>query len=291
MGARTEGVRTEASSAPAQRACCHFARPAIGRPALVSRRLHLHAWGDEDAPRVVCLHGVTAWGGHFEQLAATLAETHRILAPDLLGHGISPWEPPWRITDHIEALESTLGDGPATWLGHSFGARLALEHAARSPGTVERLVLLDPAVTIPPHVALWAAENARPDRRYDSFREAVDRRYDESQLHGAPRALVEDELRGHLVEDEHGWRYRYAQAAVVVAHSELAIPAPAFADVRAPTLVVLGQDSYLPFDPHVDAYRSALGDLLEVTSVAGGHTVLWDAFDETAAAVRRFLAS
>ena len=254
-------------------------------------RLHVHEWGDADAPLVVCLHGVTAWGGHFERLATSLAKTHHVLAPDLLGHGASPWEPPWRIADHLDALDATLGDRPATWLGHSFGARLALEQAARRPDTVDRLVLLDPAIVIPPHVALWAAENARPERRYDSFAEAIDRRYDESQLHGAPRALVETELRAHLLEDEHGWRYRYAQAAVVVAHSELATPAPAFADVCLPTLVVLGKDSYLPYEPHADAHRAALGDRLEVTTVPGGHSVLWDALDETTSAVRRFLAS
>ena len=56
-----------------------------------------------------------------------------------------------------------------------------------------------------------------------------------------------------------------------------------------PTLVVLGEGSYLPYDPHADAHRAALGDLLEVTTVPGGHTVLWDALDETASAVRGFL--
>ena len=240
---------------------------------------------------MVCLHGVAAWGGHFERLARTLTETHHVVAPDLLGHGASPWEPPWRIGDHVDALESAFGDAPAIWIGHSFGARLALERAARSPQAVERLVLLDPAIVIPPHVALWAAENARPHRRYSSFSEAIDRRYDESQLQGAPRALVEDELRGHLLEDGNEWRYRYAQAAVVVAHSELATPAPAFTDVRVRTLVVVGEGSYLPYDPHAEAHRAALGDLLEVTTVPGGHTVLWDALDETASAVRGFLDS
>jgi lipase len=60
----------------------------------MSRRLNLHAWGDEGAPTVVCLHGVTSWGGHFAQLAARLGPTRRVLAPDLLGHGASPTEPP-----------------------------------------------------------------------------------------------------------------------------------------------------------------------------------------------------
>jgi lipase len=255
------------------------------------RRLRVRSWGPDDAVQVVCLHGVTSWGGHFRELAERLGATHRVLAPDLLGHGGSPREPPWRIDDHLEAITGSVEGAPRVWLGHSFGARLAFEHAARHPDAVERLVLLDPAIVLPGHVALWAAENARPERRYPSFEEAIDRRYEESQLHRAPRPLVEAELRGHLTENEDGdgWRYRYTQAAVVTAHAELATVPPRFASVRLPTLLVLGADSYLPYDHLLDAHRAALGNLLEVVSVPGGHTVLWDALDETADAVRRFL--
>src|SRR4029453_18497106 len=134
----------------------------------------------------------------------------RVLAPHLLGHGSSPHDPPWRIADHVAALDASVDGTPATWIGHSFGARLALERAARRPETVERLVLRDPAVVLAPHVALWAAENARPERRYASFEEAIDRRYEESQLHRAPRALLERELQRHMVEDDGGWRYPYS---------------------------------------------------------------------------------
>ena len=168
-------------------------------------RLNVHAWGDEGDTAVVCLHGVTAWGGHFAPLASHLEGTHRVLAPDLLGHGRSTREPPWRLDDHLDAVERSVGDAPV-WLGHSFGARLAFEHAARRPGSVERVVLLDPAILLPPHVALWAAENARAERSYASFEDAVDRRYEESQLHAAPRELVENELREHLVEENGAWR-------------------------------------------------------------------------------------
>ncbi len=252
-------------------------------------RLHLHTWGDADAPAVVCLHGVTGSGRHFGPLADRLAPAYRVAAPDLLGHGESPREPPWRLADHVDAVEATVGDA-GVWLGHSFGARVAFEHAARRPGAVERLVLLDPAILLPPHVALWAAENARRERVYESFEAANDRRYEESQLHGAPRELVEAELRNHMVADEDGWRYRYTLAAVVTAYSEMATPPPPFSDVRVPTLLVLGADSYLPYDHLLDAHRDALGDLLEVVTVPGGHTVLWDALDETADAIAQFLA-
>jgi len=251
--------------------------------------LHVREFGDAPAPAIVCLHGVTAWGGHFEPLAARLAPGYRVVAPDLHGHGDSGREPPWRIADHLERLEAAIGGGPRIWLGHSFGGRLAFEWAAARPGAVERLVLLDPAILVPPPAALWAAENARPERRYTSFEEAVDRRYEESQLHRAPRELVESELRSHLVEEAGGWRYRYTQAAVIAAYGELASEPPPFDSVRLPTLLVLGERSYLPYDHLLDAHRSALGDLLEVVTVPGGHTVLWDALDETAAAVAAFL--
>ena len=151
-------------------------------------------------------------------------------------------------------------------------------------------MLLDPAIVLPGNVALWAAENARAERAYASFDDAVDRRFEESQLHRAPRELVEEELRDHLQEGADGWRYRYAQAAVVTAYSEMATPPPAFGSVRIPTLLVLGADSYLPYHHLLDAHREALGGLLEVVTVPGGHTVLWDALDETAGAVAAFLA-
>ena len=253
-------------------------------------RLNVHAWGEEQLPRVVCLHGVTGWGGHFGRLAARLARTRHVVAPDLLGHGASSYDPPWRIDDHLAALDETVSEVPATWIGHSFGARLAIERRAHRPETVERLVLLDPVVVLPPHVARWAAENARPDRRYDSFADAIDRRYEESELHRAPRALVETELERHLVEHDDGWRYRYDQAWVVTAYSEMAAPAPQFGQLRVPTLLVLGESSYLPYDHFLEAHSAALGELLEVVRVPGGHTVLWDALDETADAIERFLS-
>lgn len=253
-------------------------------------RLALHAWGEEDAPRVVCLHGVTSHGRHFGNLAAALPGFH-VVAPDLLGHGSSPYEPPWDIDSHIAAIVETVGAKPALLVGHSFGGRLAFEIAARAPKLVPRLVLLDPAILLPPHVALVAAENARNERAYVSFDEAITRRYDESQLQSAPRTLLVDELRNHLMLSEDGlYRYCYSQSAVVAAYGEMSSTPPPFEQVRIPTLLVLGERSYLPYDHLLDAHRAALGDLLEVAIVPGGHTVLWDALEETSAVVSAFLA-
>jgi lipase len=256
-----------------------------------ARRLVLHEWGDPGALRVVCLHGVTSHGRHFARLAERLPGFH-VVAPDLLGHGSSPYEPPWSIAAHLDAIVETIEAGPRILVGHSFGGRLAFELAARAPELVSRLVLLDPAIQVPPNVALDAAENARKERVYVSFDEGIDRRFEESQLHRAPRELLVEELAVHLVLDDDGrHRYRYCQSAVVAAYGEMASQPPPFEHVRVPTLLVLGERSYVPYDHLLDAHQAALGELLDVRVLPGGHTVLWDALDETVEGVASFLAS
>ena len=72
--------------------------------------LHVHEWGDPEAPPVVCLHGITGHGRRFRQLAeARLASRFHVLAPDLLGHGLSDWEPPWSIKAHLDGCTTCLG--------------------------------------------------------------------------------------------------------------------------------------------------------------------------------------
>ena len=129
-------------------------------------KLHVHEWGEPDAPVVVCLHGVTGTGALFAGLAGWLTQ-FRVLAPDLRGHGRSTWEPPWRIDTHLEDLLETFDDiQPVAWVGHSFGGRLTIELAARHPELVRRAVLLDPAIRLRPENALRAADETQPSEQY-----------------------------------------------------------------------------------------------------------------------------
>ena len=256
------------------------------------RALHVETWGDADARRVICLHGVTGRGAGWHRLATgCLADCH-VLAPDLIGHGVSPFEPPWSISEHVETIVAAVGLRPAVWIGHSFGGRLALEVAARRPALVERLVLLDPAILLDPVIARHVAEFSRGDRSFGSFDEGVDRRFEESGLRHTPRENVAEDLKGFLVADHDGrWRYRYSQAAVVASYGEMCSAPPPFADVRIPTLLVLARESHVRYDDLLDEHRAALGDLLQVATVPGGHTVLWDALEETSAAIAAFLCA
>ncbi|MGH3033109.1 MAG: alpha/beta fold hydrolase, partial [Gaiellaceae bacterium] len=66
-------------------------------------RLHVHEWGDASAAPLVCLHGVGGHGRRFRKLAEErLAAGHRVLAPDLRGHGRSGHDEPWTLEAHVE---------------------------------------------------------------------------------------------------------------------------------------------------------------------------------------------
>jgi lipase len=256
----------------------------------VTRTLHVETWGEVDAPRVICLHGVTGRGAGWHRLATGWLAEYHVIGPDLIGHGASPYEPPWSIEEHLDTIVSTVGAEPAAWIGHSYGARIALELAASRPELVERLVLLDPAILLDPQIALHVAELAREDRSYASFEEGVERRFTESGLRRTPKESVAEDMEGFLVADHDGrWRYRYSQAAVVASYGEMSSAPPPFEEARVPTLLVLGKDSYVRYDDLLEPHRAVLGDLLEVVTVPGGHTVLWDALEETSSAIAAFL--
>jgi lipase len=253
-------------------------------------RLYIHEWGSADAPPVVCLHGVTSHGARFAHLAERLAG-FRVLAPDLRGHGRSGWEPPWRLETHVDdVLETAAAAGvdAAAWIGHSFGGRVLLELAARFPDRVERAVLLDPAIWIPPGNALRAADAVRNDRTFATAEDAV-----AVPLAGPPRLnppeLLEEERRQHLEQVDGGYRWRYSRSAAVAILGELAVSPPAAGELRSPALLVVGEEISVVAPRQIDELRTALGGRLHVATVAGGHNVLWDAFEATAAAVSAFL--
>lgn len=252
-------------------------------------RLHVHEWGPADAPPLFCLHGVTSWGGRYRRLAEERLDAFRVLAPDLRGHGVSDWEPPWDLGTHTDDLVETLDALQLERVdvaGHSFGGRLALELAAREPSRVGRLLLLDPVIWVPPPVALQRAEWARRDESYASVADAVAARLAENKL--TERTVAEEEVPRHLYAGDDGrWRARFARSAVVAAYGEMA-KAPPLDRVAARTLLIRGHDSEVVPDPLAEVACDALAEC-ELVTVPGGHIVMWDAFEETASAMLGFL--
>jgi lipase len=250
-------------------------------------RLHVHAWGDPDAPPLVCVHGVTAHGERFKRLAEERWSAHRyVIAPDLRGHGRSGYEPPWTFSTHIADLLETLdglGIGVADWVGHSFGGRLVLELGSRQPERIRRAVLLDPAIQILPHIAETMAELEEAEPLYESADDYADRRQDSP---ARELVLLDAQQACELLPDGR-LRRRTHQPAVSSIYRELATAPPPAETLVAPALLVHAPAYGLVREEQLAAYA----DRVETLAVPGMHMVMWDAFDEVADAVERFLSA
>lgn len=103
------------------------------------------ATGD-DRPVVLLVHGIASRGQQWEPVMAELGETAHVLAPDLLGHGLSA-KPrgDYSLGAHANGLRdllAALGHDRVTVVGHSLGGGIAMQLAYQFPERVERLALV-----------------------------------------------------------------------------------------------------------------------------------------------------
>jgi 2-hydroxy-6-oxonona-2,4-dienedioate hydrolase len=99
---------------------------------------------------VLLLHGYEQSASSWRWVIPTLARTHRVLAPNLPGHGDSPpavggYAPGRDLTPFVAGFLDTLGVGPLDVVGHSVGGAVALRLALADPKRVRTLTLVDSA--------------------------------------------------------------------------------------------------------------------------------------------------
>jgi len=111
------------------------------------RLLSYQDLGPVDAPAILLIHGMVSDSTTWNRAAEQLAERgHRVLAPDLLGHGDSDKPADGyqlaEFADSLAALLTELGARQATVVGHSFGGAVAMQLAHDHPELVRQLVLV-----------------------------------------------------------------------------------------------------------------------------------------------------
>lgn len=111
------------------------------------RRLHVRRGGPGDGDVVVLVHGLLIGGRYLERLAERLSARFRVVVPDLPGAGASPG--PVAFLDEQVAVLAGLLDACAVdsaWLvANSAGCHVATAVAARHPDRVRGIVLIGPA--------------------------------------------------------------------------------------------------------------------------------------------------
>ena len=102
-----------------------------------------------DGPPVICLHGLTRNSRDFEDLAEHLAQTRRVLVPEMRGRGNSDYAPesatytPIQYVQDIELLLAQEGVERFISVGTSMGGLLTIMLAAAKPGRVAAFVIND----------------------------------------------------------------------------------------------------------------------------------------------------
>src|SRR5205085_7912506 len=99
-----------------------------------------------NGPVIVLAHGITSSSDTWNAVAPALAERFTVVAPDLLGHGLSA-KPrgDYSMGAYASGLRDllvALGIDRATIVGHSLGGGIAMQFSYQFPERSERLVLV-----------------------------------------------------------------------------------------------------------------------------------------------------
>jgi len=257
-------------------------------------RLHVRDSGPHDAPALILLHGFGASLHTWEPWARLLSDKYRLIRFDFPGCGLSPPDPSGDYTDEhsmqlLSALMDRFGLTSATLVGNSMGGRIAWNFAARWPDRVERLILISPDGFASP-----GFEYLKPARVPASIK---------LMRYVLPKALLRMSLAPayadpHFLDDALTSRYYDlmlapgARAAMIARMQQLVLtdPVPRLAAIKAPTLLLWGeQDRMIPFANAAD-YARAIPDVTLVSLPQVGHLPQEEIPERSAALVRDFLA-
>ncbi len=222
-----------------------------------------HGSGD---PAYVLIHGIGMGRSVFADLVAHLDGSGEVVAIDLPGYGEAP-EPERVLTmertaDLVAAYLASHVRRPAVLVGHSMGAQVGLEVAARHPEAVSKLVLVGPTVDPSARTATHQLARLLRDIAVES-----------------PKVIA----RGAREYVRAGPRLR-TKFRAMLEHR----PEDVLAKVSAPTLVLLGEDDVVAPRPWCARVVAGLprGRLAEVPD-HGHETMIRDAAP-AAALIRAF---
>ena len=250
-----------------------------------------------DGPPLVLVHGLGGAAANWTELASILAPRHRLLVPDLPGHGgssalpaISGLEP---YADRVALVAGREQMLPAPVVGHSLGGLVVLRLALRRPDAVSAVILAGAAGLSIGNV--WGRELlsiftvVRPGRLAGYGRGWVARsRLLRRVVFGFvsvadPAALTNEAVEGFLAA-------HLLHTDVDGAWQALRVDDPRreLEDVRCPVLVLWGaEDVQLPLDDAFEYTRRLHARLRVIPDC--GHLLIGERPDACARAIDDFL--
>ena len=243
---------------------------------------------DEALPLLVFIHGAaldkTTW-----QLQTRYFAHHgfSVLAVDLPGHGASDGPALGAIEDYadwVAELVVAAGFGGAHLVGHSMGALIALEAAARHPGCATTLTMCGGAAAIGVHPGLLAASEKGEHLAYELM---------SSWGHGKPFHLGGHQTPGLWMMGGTTRLWERSPAGVLAsdlhACNDYAGGAEAAGRVRCPALLIRGSLDIMTPSRASAPLRERMADLAEVTIEGAGHIMMVEQPDQVIDTIAGFL--
>jgi lipase len=167
---------------------------------------------------------------------------------------------------------------------------ISLHLLATAPERVMRLALLDPAIELPGAWTPRLTDETIEDAGWATPEEALAKRLDGRQPQSVADAT--EDVERHLYEAPDGrWRMRFCRGAAIAGWSEMARPTASVAHAQRPCLLIVAEREEIVRPELRASLQRDLGDRLTTVELDCGHMLYWDAFEDTAAALRGFLAA
>jgi pimeloyl-ACP methyl ester carboxylesterase len=250
-------------------------------------------------PALVLVHGLGGTIENWRALAPALAAEHRVLVPDLPGHGYSTLLPEARDVDSLAGAVLAQVDAEAipraVWVGHSLGGLVALRSAALRPATARGLVLAASAgigsTSRAAKVTLGVLGTARPGKLIAPRRRAwAHSRLGRRAAFGwwgvaDPDALEPEQAEAFLVGPAYHADTRQAGRALLATD-----PRTELDRVTCPCLCLWGaSDNWVRLEDGMEYARRLR---MPLRTIAGcGHLLIGERPDACLAAIEDFVAS
>ena len=259
--------------------------------------LRTEYWVGGEGPPLLLVHGLGGGAVNFTELAPLLAQRHRVVIPDLPGHGgtepLAEVQSVADLAEHAAAVAERERLLPTAVLGYSMGGLVALRLAVSRPGDVSSLLLVAPAgivsTTLRARIYLALAGVLKPARLVSRFRRTVARRprlrYPVFAHWGAvdPRTLTHEGVLGFL--EAPGRHTDVGSASKALLRDD---PRPDLDRVRCSTLLVWGaRDRLVPLADGFEYARRLRCPIRTIPSA--GHLVVGEYPEECAAILLGFL--